>query len=252
VTLRPFEALLCVLAALLGLLAIGPLLVDRLGLLGIAVSEVGLVGLPTVAFLQARGLPVAAALGLDRVQARTLCGAIFAGAGAFWIVALLESVVLERVLPVPPSLRESLRRMVVPGAGPRLLAADVLALALAPALCEEALFRGLLLPALLPRGRAVAIGVTALTFASFHFSIYRFLPTALLGVVLGLVRVASGSLWPAIAFHAVNNVLVIAMVRLGRDAPPLPPRPLGTLGLGAAVITLAIGWTLVSPRAQRS
>ena len=167
--LRPWEALLCVLAALTGLIAMGPLLVDRLGLLGITLSELGFVALPTVGFLQSRGLPPVASLGLSRARLGAVAGGILCGAGGFWLVALLEATVLERLLPVPEAVKESLRRLVVPGSGPRLLFLDVVALALTPALCEEALFRGLALPSLRPRlGTAGAVAVTALLFAGFH------------------------------------------------------------------------------------
>jgi hypothetical protein len=43
---------------------------------------------------------------------------------------------------------------------------------------------------------------------------------------------------------------VIAMVRLGRDAPPLPPHLPGTVGLVAALGLLTVGAWLC--RAQRA
>jgi sodium transport system permease protein len=237
---KPAEALLCVAASLVGLLTLGPLLSQRLGLPGVMVSELGLVLLPAVGFLQARGLPVAETLGLSRVHFWPVVGGALAGAGGFWLVALVE-VGLDRLFPAPPELVDSLRRLVV---GPMWL--DVLALALAPALCEEALFRGLTLPSLASRiGGRWAVLSTALLFAGFHLSLYRFLPTALLGLVLGTVRWRSGSLWPAIAFHAVNNALVLTLVRMGRDNPPLPTNVVGLAGLGSAVIALTVGVALV-------
>jgi membrane protease YdiL (CAAX protease family) len=249
--LRPWEALLCVLAALTGLIAMGPLLVDRLGLLGITLSEVGFVALPTVGFLQSRGIPPLASLGLTRARLGSVAGGILCGAGGFWLVALLESTVLERLMPVPEPIKESLRRLVVPGAGPRLLLLDVLALALAPALCEEALFRGLALPSLRPRlGAAGAVAVTALLFAGFHLSIYRFIPTAILGALLGAVRLGAGSLWPAIFAHATNNLLVLLLVRAGLDAPPTPNSVAGLAGLVTAVVALTVGLALVGRSQQ--
>ena len=58
---------------------------------------------------------------------------------------------------------------------------------------EEAIFRGFLLPSLtryMPLTAAVA--VSALSFAGAHFSLQRFLPLVLLGVIFGalLVRTA--------------------------------------------------------------
>ncbi len=254
-TLRPVEALLCVLAALTGLVTIGPLLVAHLGLAGIILSELMLVGLPTVGFLQARGLPPLVSLGLGRARALSIAGGLLAGAGGFWLVALLESTVLERFLPVPPELQESLRRLVAPGSGGAHLALEVVALALSPALCEEALFRGLALPSLRTRmGGLPAVVITALLFAGFHLSPYRFIPTALLGVLLGVVRLAGGSLWPAVAFHAVNNLLVLLMAWSGfpHGDPPSPSTVAGLAAVGAAVVALTSGLVLVAWSKQRN
>jgi membrane protease YdiL (CAAX protease family) len=251
VTLRPWEAFLCVGSALLGLITVGPVLVAQLGLLGIVLSEFVLVGLPTVGFLQAKGLPPFAAMGLGRVSPLAIVGGVLAGAGAFWLVAVLEATLFERLLPVPAPVKESLRRLVVPGSGPRLIVLDILALAIAPAVCEEALFRGLALPSLRARwGTAAAIFVTAVLFAGFHLSLYRLAPAALLGVLLGIVAVRSRSLWPAIAFHTVNNTLVILLVRAGRDAPPSPWSVVGLAGLVAAVIALTVGLLIVRTSKQ--
>jgi sodium transport system permease protein len=248
--LSPLDALLCVCASLVGLLTVGDVLVARLGLLGVLASELALVGLPTVAWLEARGLPVPAALGLGRPSPRQLVGGALAGLGAFHLVALGESL-LERVLPTPPAVREALRHLVAPGGG-LTLALELIALAVAPAVCEEALFRGAVLPSLARFGRGVAVSGSALLFAGFHLSVYRFVPTALLGAVLGVVRLVSGSLWPAIVFHAVNNAAVIALVRLDRDTPPGPSTPLGALLLFGAALAFTVGLLLSLVRMQRS
>jgi membrane protease YdiL (CAAX protease family) len=245
--LRPLEALLCVLASLTGLITLGPLLVSRLGLYGVLLSELALVGLPTLGFLQARGVSLSSLVG--RARASSIVGAILLGAGAFWLVALLESTVLERVLPVPPAVRDSLRQFAAPGAP---LWLDLLALSLAPAVCEEALFRGVAQPAFEPRlGRAGALVAAALLFALFHLSPYRLVPTALLGLLLGAVRLWSGALWPAIAFHLTNNTLVLVFTRVGLDEPPLPGTRAGLFGLCGSVVALTSGIAILTRRAQR-
>jgi membrane protease YdiL (CAAX protease family) len=147
-------------------------------------------------------------------------------------------------------VREALRHLVAPGGG-LTLALELVALAAAPALCEEALFRGVVLPSLTRFGRGAAVAGAALLFAGFHFSVYRFVPTALLGAVIGIVRLGSGSLWPAIAFHAANNAAVIALVRLDRDTPPGPSTPFGAVLLGGAALAFTVGLLLTLVRSQR-
>lgn len=82
-------------------------------------------------------------------------------------------------------------------------------------LVEELLFRGVLLSALLrrmPTGGAVA--VTALLFAAVHLPDLNYLwyavpNLALLAVVLAWLRLSSGSLWPSVLAHGVNNLLAV-------------------------------------------
>lgn len=91
-------------------------------------------------------------------------------------------------------------------------------------LVEELLFRGALLSALLrrmPVGWAVAI--SSLLFACVHLPDLGFLwyavpNLALLAAALAWLRLRSGSLWPAVVAHGVNNLL--AVVAWFVAAPP--------------------------------
>lgn len=82
-------------------------------------------------------------------------------------------------------------------------------------LVEELLFRGVLLSALLRRlqvGWAVAI--SSLLFACMHLPDLGYLwyavpNLALLAAVLAWLRLRSGSLWPAVVAHGVNNALAV-------------------------------------------
>lgn len=82
-------------------------------------------------------------------------------------------------------------------------------------LVEELLFRGVLLSAFTPRwpvGRAVAI--SSLLFALIHlpglqFQWYALLDLLLLALALAWLRLRSGSIWPAMLAHGVNNLLAV-------------------------------------------
>src|SRR5437870_3950123 len=89
-----------------------------------------------------------------------------------------------------------------------LVGTSFVLLAFLPAICEETLFRGVMLRALLPAGRLPALLFTSLAFGAFHFSLYKLLPTATLGLLLGLLAVRSGSIIPSMLAHALNNTLV--------------------------------------------
>ncbi|MCA9135976.1 MAG: CPBP family intramembrane metalloprotease [Planctomycetales bacterium] len=88
-------------------------------------------------------------------------------------------------------------------------------LALAPAVIEELCFRGFLFTALrkvLSPGRVIV--TTAVIFGLFHvvtgnmLLIERFVPTTLLGLILGWIAYRTGSVWPGVLMHFTHNALL--------------------------------------------
>jgi ABC-2 type transport system permease protein/sodium transport system permease protein len=121
-----------------------------------------------------------------------------------WGIVAFSDALLERVRQ---SLEE-LRRV-----GPGLIVA---ALALAPAVSEEAFFRGYFLSALRGRMRpAAAAAVTSIAFGIFHVVVadalvfVRFIPSTLLGFVLAWLALRSGSIIPAVLLHLTHNCLLV-------------------------------------------
>ena len=83
---------------------------------------------------------------------------------------------------------------------------NLLVIALIPAIGEELTFRGVLQQGLTRRMNPhVAIILTAAIFSFIHFQFYGFLPRMFLGVLLGYMFYVSGSLWPSILMHFLNN-----------------------------------------------
>ncbi len=107
-----------------------------------------------------------------------------------------------------------------------------------PGLFEEFAFRGVLLHSLHRRFSPwLVISVVALIFGLFHINFFRVLPTAFLGFFMGLLTMATGSLWPAILVHMGNNSLAVAAMQLGWD--------LEHLGWGSYV-SATVGLILIS------
>ena len=78
------------------------------------------------------------------------------------------------------------------------------------AFTEELYFRGLLYGRLDARfGVASAVVGSAGVFGLAHFEPNAFPALVALGLVLGLVRMRSSSVWPGMAIHGANNVIAI-------------------------------------------
>ena len=85
-----------------------------------------------------------------------------------------------------------------------LLITVPIAVILAPIL-EEALFRGLLLPRLMPFGEGFAVLTTAVLFGLFHGNLAQMPYAIAVGLVLGLVAARTGKLIYTILLHVLLN-----------------------------------------------
>lgn len=78
---------------------------------------------------------------------------------------------------------------------------------------EELFFRGFLFFGLRQRwGWKWAIGISAALFALAHGMPTVLLPVFLLGIIFALLTHLSGSIWPAIFFHTLNNSLALGAI----------------------------------------
>ncbi len=75
------------------------------------------------------------------------------------------------------------------------------------AIAEEFMFRGCLQTIFVKwtKNQHAAVWITAILFSAFHMEFFGFLPRMMLGVLFGYFVVYSGSIWPAVVGHFVNN-----------------------------------------------
>lgn len=97
-------------------------------------------------------------------------------------------------------------------------------------------------------GRRIAFVATTLLFAVWHVDplhVLALMPTATL---LGWLRYCSGSIWPSVLAHFVNNTMA-AVIPMVVDMSDPAPTPLWLVSLGAIATTgLATAAWLVRPR----
>lgn len=117
-----------------------------------------------------------------------------------------------RLLPPPDSLVRAMEKILLLGDKPVPLWALWLAVGVTPAICEELLFRGLIFSGLRRLGQWPAILLSAFLFALAHSSIYRLLPTLLMGILLGYIVWRTGSILCGMIVHALNNGLMATLV----------------------------------------
>jgi membrane protease YdiL (CAAX protease family) len=75
-----------------------------------------------------------------------------------------------------------------------------------PAICEEALVRGFLLASFQSlQKKWLIVLIVGILFGIFHLDFYRFLPTAILGMVLTYIMIETKNILLPALFHFINN-----------------------------------------------
>lgn len=130
-----------------------------------------------------------------------------------WILATAWAAFQARWLPVPEAYRIASEEMFSWLDGTSLTMI-VFLLAIVPAMCEELFFRGYVLNGLRGAfGLRGAMLVSAAAFAINHHSVHRLIITAVLGILLAVLVIRWGSIWPAVVAHAMHNGIAVLASR---------------------------------------
>jgi membrane protease YdiL (CAAX protease family) len=171
---------------------------------------------------------------------RLLTGLVL-GAGLSGVLLALVSVAVGHLSPDP-------RFLVLMSEGdPTHIVLVVLLTCVAAPLVEETLFRGLLLESLRPRGSGLAIVVSALAFAVWHFIPASLVYYGLMGAGFAAIYLKRGLATSMAAHAGFNGVLTIAAITIVLA-------PAHQVGVGALTFTAPGGWSTVgspiTPTAQ--
>ncbi len=153
------------------------------------------------------------ALGLRPFRPAMLIPTVLTLSGMMILISELDNL-LRHFFPPPEMFEQTIANLLQGG-----VAAIIALLVIAP-LTEELFFRGLVLQGFTQNyGPRRAIVYSALLFALIHLNIYQFVGTFAAGILLGWLRIATGSVWPGVVGHFVNNGALILIMRSGTDIP---------------------------------
>lgn len=119
---------------------------------------------------------------------------------------------------------------------------DIFLVAVLPGVCEELMFRGMVLATYERWGTWKAIWIAALLFTGMHGSLAGIPAELLLGVVLGFVTVSTNSLYAAMMLHTAYNAVTLISSYEAADASAVAT---GTLmqqlgGPGGVIMTVVM------------
>nr|WP_294465180.1 type II CAAX endopeptidase family protein [uncultured Sellimonas sp.] len=206
--LKPYHGILVLILTAVCVFLIGPALSSRMGLYGTLVSELLMLAIAVGCTFLFHGNPKY----VFPVRKPTLPGLF--GTFLFWMgmigIAMAFTMVLaiffpNEIMGTSEGLSYSFLSV------PALIA--ILIVSITPAVCEEAVFRGIVFNSFWPIGnQSVVIVLTGCIFGAFHGSIWRFFPTAILGMAMGYLLAETGNMVYNMVFHAVNNLLPLALM----------------------------------------
>jgi hypothetical protein len=204
---------------------------------------------PAVAAVGSNLRPGAFLLLARRPTARQVVLGAVSG-GALFLAA--SGIMSLTVLALPASWVEAFDVARLFDGPPRERIGIAIVAAIAAPFAEEVAFRGYVLSALRARaGAGVSIAASAFLFAAMHLDPVRFVAVGFLGAWLAWLAVRSGSLWPAVAAHGVNNLLGAAFLIAGAADPGAEGSLAGALtvlGVGlAALVPVALAWVAATP-----
>ena len=228
-------------------LSLGTLLQWADARLGLALSQALFIAGPVALGIRWCYLEAAAVLPCPRPRTAEIAAACLGTLGLNHLLTLYGAW-QDSVFP-PPEILQALYDGLFVYRGPADFAVLLAVFALVPAVCEEMLFRGFLHSGLMRRLERPlsAVVAGAIVFGIFHLDPWRFVGVVVLGLFLGYLRLATGSLLPAMAAHAANNIVSVSLAASGRLSDDRLPGTPATV-LVAILLVAAVPLLLRSAR----
>lgn len=181
--------------------------------LGIMASEIIVILAPSLIFAQALYNNALKYIEFKMPTFRQLSYSSLVGVSGFCFTIVI-TLLIGIVFRPPDDYMQELQKYIIAKNGMEFFVISVVT-ALLPAVCEETMFRGVILPVLYKKyGKMAGVLFCGALFGMFHFSIYRFIPTAVIGVYLSLLKIHTGSIIPSMLCHFINNFVIVASTNL--------------------------------------
>lgn len=193
---------------LLLLLTFGSFFQREFNILGIFLSQLLLIFLPTM------GLMYFFKLNFDILKLKKTKWQFYIGAISFWLLSFIGififSIIQVQIFPISSESLKGLNLLVLNATKFEV----IFYLSLAPAICEEIFFRGFIYGNLEKiTSNKNAMLISSILFGLFHIHPAKIISTTLLGLSFVYIVHLTKSIYPAILMHFINNFFVIYISR---------------------------------------
>lgn len=172
---------------------------------GLLITEYVIVLIPTLLYLKFNGYSIKEVLRLNRISLKQSIYIIFIVILSYPVAIFFNFIgiimlskfgqILPNTVPIPTSTDEFLLSFFI--------------IALTPGICEEAMFRGLVMNSYESLGMKKAVIYSAILFGMFHFNVQNLLGPIFLGIIFGIIALKTDSLFSTMLGHSINNTIAL-------------------------------------------
>lgn len=202
-TLKVYHGIIMLILSAVCVFFVSPILGANLGLYGTLLNEILLLVLAVALTAVVRG-DFKQVFPIHKPKLSAVFGTILLWIGSFLAIMIITMIIAyffpEEVIGVSQGLGMEFTSLT--------FIISFVIVSISPAICEEAVFRGVVMHSFdNGKNKWIAIVVTGLIFGAFHGNIWRFVPTALLGIMLGYIVYETDNMIYGALFHAINNAM---------------------------------------------
>ncbi len=195
------------------LLTLGSWVQSKDTYIGLIITEYLIILFPVVYYLNRRGYNLKEFLRLNRLTLKQIKYIVLIVIFSYPIAVFLNYIgilflsrfgrIMPNPIPIPSNIKEYLLSFII--------------IALTPGICEEVMFRGMIMRTYEVYGRKKAIILSAVLFGLFHFNLQNLLGPIFLGLMFGVLVSKTKSLLSSIVGHIVNNTVALTIGFLSND-----------------------------------
>lgn len=207
-TLKVYHGIIMLILSAVCVFFVSPILGANLGPYGTLLNEILLLVLAVALTAVVRG-DFKQVFPIHKPKLSAVFGTILLWIGSFLAIMIITMIIAyffpEEVIGVSQGLGMEFASLT--------FIISFVIVSISPAICEEAVFRGVVMHSFdNGKNKWIAIVVTGLIFGAFHGNIWRFVPTALLGIMLGYIVYETDNMIYGALFHAINNAMPLLSI----------------------------------------
>lgn len=176
--------------------------------MGLLFTEYIIILLPSLLLIKSNKLSIKKTLRLNKISLKQILLVIIITVFTYPLAVFAQGIFLT----ILDAFAEFAPNVLPVSTDPKGLLYGLFVMSITPGICEEIMFRGVILNAYDKLGYKKGILITALLFGIFHFNLVNFIGPLILGIVFGIMVYRTNSLYSSIIGHTLNNAIAVGIL----------------------------------------